>query len=230
MNNRYKFLLFDVDDTLFDFEKGEAVAFVETMNSAGITVSDSGFYDSYLEINAALWQDFQNGAVTQKDLCVLRFQRLFDRYGVCADARSVSELYLDNIGRQAILFDDTYAVCERLSAEYELFMITNAVARVQRSRIKHSPITGFFKDVFISEEIGYVKPSKEFFDHVSASIPGFDRKLALVIGDSITSDIAGAIGYGIDCCFVNRRSKAVPDGIKPDCTVNDLWGLIDILA
>ena len=95
--------------------------------------------------------------------------------------------------------------------------------------MKNCPINGFFKGMFISGEVGYVKPTREFFDKVAEGIPGFKKENALVIGDSATSDLIGALDYGIDCCYINRRGKAVPEGLGVTFRADDLYGLYEIL-
>lgn len=220
----YKYLLFDVDDTLFDFEKAESFAFENTMREFGIAPTDE-LARRYSKINGELWLSLQNGEITQSFLVTERFRRL----GIDRDPAAVNDRYIALMGSQAVLFDDTYEVCERLSGLYELYMITNSVASVHRSRIGSCPITPFFRESFISGELGHVKPSKGFFDAVSERIEGFDKEYALVIGDSPTSDLAGALNYGIDCAYINRRGRALPDGMSPEYTFSDLRGLYEIL-
>ena len=223
-SKKYRYLLFDVDDTLFDFEKAERFAFEHTMSEFGIEPTDE-LVHSYSKINDALWLALQNGEVSQSYLLTERFRRL----DTGCDPVALNESYIKHMGSQAILFDDTYEVCEKLSEHYKLYMITNSVASVHRSRIKNCPITPFFKESFISGELGHVKPSSGFFDAVSVRIKDFHKEYALVIGDSPTSDLAGALNYGIDCAYINRRGRALPDDIVPEYTFGDLRGLYEIL-
>ena len=229
MKTDYRFLLFDVDDTLLDFEKAESAAFSDTMRESGIEITPA-LYAKYSEINAGLWQELQKGTITQDFLVTERFRRTFELFGIERSAKEVNARYLYNIGTHAILFEDTYPVCEKLSKKYELYMITNSVASVHRSRIKSCPITPFFKDMFISGEVGEVKPSRGFFDKVAQGIKGFEKEKALVIGDSATSDLIGAIDYGIDCVYVNRRGKALPEDLAVNYKTDDLYGLYGILT
>ena len=223
-NKKYRYLLFDVDDTLFDFEKAEKFAFEHTMSEFGIEPTDE-LTDRYSKINGSLWLALQNGEISQSFLVTERFRML----DIGCDPVAVNERYITHMGSQAILFDDTYEVCERLSELYELYMITNSVPFVHRSRIKNCPITPFFKESFISGEIGHVKPSSGFFDAVSDRIKDFQKEYALVIGDSPSSDLAGALNYGIDCAYINRRGRALPDDMAPEYTFSDLRGLYEIL-
>ena len=228
MSKEYKYILFDVDDTLLDFKKAERRAFDITADEFGLRHNDK-IYSAYTEINDSLWKEFQLGRIVQRELVVVRFDRTFKMFGIDADPAGFNSRYLDNLGDQAIPFDDSYDSCLRLSGKYDLYMITNAVAKVQRSRLSKCTLTPLFKDTFISEELGYAKPSEKYFDEVGKRIAGFDRDITLVVGDSPSSDLEGAVRYGMDCCYVNRRGKPLPESMQPDYVVNDLYELCDLL-
>ena len=229
MISKYDTILFDVDDTLLDFKQAENKAFLLTADAFGIVCGD-GFYKEYSAINESLWLEHQKGNITTDRLCVERFRILFENYGIKADPEEVNSRYMESLGSQAIMFDDTYESCKRLSEKCRLYMITNAVPYVHRRRMKDHPLAALFCDMFISGEIGYVKPSVGFFSEVGKRIPGFDKAGTLVAGDSYSSDLEGALKSGIDCCYVNRFSKELPESIVPRYTVKDLRELCDILG
>ena len=110
-----------------------------------------------------------------------------------------------------------------------LYLVTNAVASVQRGRLAKSPIVPYITAAFISEEAGAAKPSPAYFDYVFARINGITRENCLVIGDSITSDIRGANAYGLPCCWYNPGHTGHPEGLRIDYEIDDLRQLYDIV-
>ena len=225
---KYKYLLFDVDDTLFDFHKAEEKSFYQVMNEFGIKADDRMLHD-YSLFNKSCWEEFQEGRNDQKSIVVKRFKLLLDHYGYVRDATAMNEAFLRAVSQNTCLFPESYEVCKRLSKTHALYMITNSVPSVHRGRMEHNVLKDFFRDMFISGEIGYQKPSPEFFDAVFSTVEGMEKKDTLVIGDSPTSDLQGANACNIDCCFVNRSGISLPESISATYTVSDLNGLFDIV-
>ena len=145
---------------------------------------------------------------------------LFNQLNINDDPVKASYTFLEYLSEGAYLIGDTYKVLEKLSKKYKLYVITNGVAKVQYPRIAKVGIDKFFTNVFVSEEIGYQKPKKEFFDYVANNIEGFNKEEAIVIGDSLSSDIKGAIEYGIDTCWFNPN--------KNECELNITYSITSI--
>jgi 2-haloacid dehalogenase len=101
-------------------------------------------------------------------------------------------------------------MCRRLYGNAKMYIVTNGVEFIQRGRYARCGIDKYFEEVFISDVIGVEKPAREYFDHVAAHIDGFEKSKALVIGDSLTSDIKGGINYGIDTCWYEPTGKSAP--------------------
>ncbi len=221
-SKKYRFILFDVDDTLLDFEKAEELSFFETMKSFDIS-SDDEMYKSYTKINRSLWLLLEKERITKNELLARRFDEFAKLFNINVPGVELNSLFLKNLGEKAILFPDSFEVCRKLSFTHKLYMITNAVANVHYSRMKNCPISRFFSGMFISEEVGYTKPGVKFFEAVANGIEGFEKESAIVVGDSPTSDLVGANAYEIDCCYLNRRGKTLPDNIKANYTVNSLY-------
>ncbi len=217
---QYTCLLFDADNTLLDFSAAERKAFRETCQTAGILCSDEG-YRQYSHINDSLWKKLERGEITAEKLKVERFRLWLDWYrltewidtiGIAPE--QLRDAYIVALGKQADLMPDAERVCRILSARYpHMHVITNGIGEIQRARFAATPILRYFGRLFISGEIGYAKPDKRFFDAVLSELGITDRRTVLVIGDSLTSDMGGAIGAGLDCCYLS------PDGRKPSLPV-----------
>ena len=225
---RYGIILFDADQTLFDFKKCEYQALFEALAILSLP-NDKAYIERYSEINDMLWKKLERGEIEKSRLVVERFELFCREFGFECDVLALSELYKARLAEQAILIDGAEELVRDLSKDHRLFIITNGIKKVQEGRLARSPIKDFFEDVFISEVVGYEKPKREFFDAVKAQISDFDEKNAIVIGDSLTSDIKGGINAGIDTCWYNPEGKAVPDGMPITYVIKDLGEIYGIV-
>ncbi|MCQ2485628.1 MAG: YjjG family noncanonical pyrimidine nucleotidase [Clostridia bacterium] len=207
MNKKYSTLLFDLDDTLLDFGKSEDNAITKVFESYNIPCTPEN-KQLYSDHNKSLWKAFERGEITREQLFKVRFTELFRMMNIDADGIKANSEFVSYIAQDSYLIDGALEVCEKLHREYKMYLITNGAVKAQRGRLKDSPLTQYFDGIFISEEIGFVKPQREFFDCVFSKIEETDKSKVLVIGDSLTSDIKGAVDYGIDSCWVRWNSKA----------------------
>ena len=203
---KYEFLLFDVDDTLLDFQKAEFQAFNMLLDEYNIKYTDE-YYEIYRNENRRLWKEYELGHIKRNEIFEQRLIPLFTKLNIDADPVKASYDYLDYLAKGAFLLGGSYQVLEKLSKTYKLYIITNGEPKVQYPRLEAVDFIKFFSGIFVSEEIGFSKPNKEFFEYVETHIEGFDKSKALVVGDSLTSDIIGGINYGIDTCWVNLHNK-----------------------
>lgn len=209
---KYEILLFDADHTLFDFQKSEYFALRDALASLGLPNSDEHI-ERYSEINVKYWKMLERGEIDKASLRLARFEEFCDFYGFDNSlAGTLADTYMENLSHNAHLFDGALEMIEKLSMSYRLFVITNGVKSTQDGRFGISPITKYFEKIFISEVIGAEKPSEVFFSAVEHGIEGFKREKAIVIGDSLSSDIGGALNYGLDCIWFNPRGKEAPKG------------------
>ncbi len=209
---RYSTLLFDADDTLLDFGRSEHEAILDAIRYMGITPNQE-MARVYSEINALAWKRLERGEITKAELRTLRFRELCEHYGFTLDVERFANAYVKFLAQKSYLMDGALEVCRALAPHCHLYIITNGMAVVQEGRFDPSPLRPLFNDVFISERVGAEKPSAAFFDTVAAHIPNFDPHDALVIGDSLTSDIRGGIDAGIDTCWFNRKGVDAPKGM-----------------
>ena len=225
--NEYKYLLFDADNTIFDFNRSEREALALTFSSFGIELNDKQ-HTVYHDINDALWKKLEKCEVTRERLKILRFAQFTEYLGrEELMPEEIASVYVDMLSRQSFLIDGALEVCRELSESFPLYLITNGITSVQRRRFGASPVKAYFKDIFISEEMGVAKPALEYFLKVSDLIGDSDRSHYLVIGDSLSSDIKGAVNFGCDSVWIAPEGS-VSD--LPTYTVNSLSKIRDILS
>lgn len=229
MMPRYKFILLDADDTLFDFGRAEDTALTMTLRHNNLPW-DEPSKALYRRLNQDLWAQFELGEITKPQLLVTRFSAFLEAVGTVGDGAALNAQYLTHLAESAFLLDGAEALCRRLCQVAQLYIVTNGVSTVQHSHMNLSPIKDCFSGVFVSEDAGYQKPQLGYFDYVFARIPGFDAASALIVGDSLTSDITGGIGAGIDSCWYNPAHLGNPRGIVPTYEIHQLDELDGIVA
>lgn len=225
---KYPYLLFDADNTLFDFDAAEKNAHRQVCGKHHLAFTEEG-YALYRRCNAQLWQDFDRGLCSKEFLLTERFRRYLSLTGETGDPEAMNRDHLRALGESAVLLPGAEALCRRLAAGHELYLVTNAVESVQRARFERSAIRPYFRDVFISEAIGCGKPSPAYFAYVLRAVPGLTAENGLVIGDSITSDIQGANNAGLACCWFNPKGLPRPDGLRIDYEVRTLEEIADLV-
>ena len=225
----YTWLLFDADGTLLDFKKAERAALCETLAAHGIA-PDEAVVTAYSAINDAIWKQIETGAFDRANLNAVRFSRLAERFGFTYDAEQIGREYFASMATQGHLIDGALALCQALTPHYALAIVTNGTASVQHGRLDGTPLLACMDGLFISQELGTEKPSPAFFEAVAAAIPGFDRARALVIGDSLSSDIAGGMAAGIDTCWYNPAGYTAPPDCTPTYTVSNYAELRALLG
>lgn len=230
---KYTYLLFDVDNTLLDFDRSEHDAMADALREHGFPADDA-IIERYALINDAHWELLEKGEMDRATLTWHRFKVLGEECGLSPmDPVAFADSYVKHLTHKSFLMDEAQEVCEALAKEYPLIAVTNGNAGVQHGRFDPSPLFPLFKDVFISEDIGYNKPAQQFFDAVLAKYPDLDPAHALVIGDSLTSDMAGGIRWGCDTCWLcpdpAQRDKAAKRGMTLTYTISHLKELLNIL-
>lgn len=225
---RYEYLLFDADDTLFDFPKASSRAFEAMCRAHGIPYTPES-YRLYHEINLELWESFDRGEATKEFVTLERYVRFLRALGLERDPAACNRDYLAALGEGVYPLPHAEEVCRELKARgHRMYIITNAVASVQRSRLRGSVFAELFEGAFISEEAGAAKPSKAYFDYVRRQLPGLTAENALVIGDSLTTDIRGANNAGLPCCWVNPAGKPRREELRVDYEIRGLRELLEI--
>ncbi len=199
---RYDYVLFDADNTLFDFDRAEEEALRKTLEHYSLPVTRA-VRERYLAINRDLWARFDRGEVRREWLVVERFAALQRELGGNNVPEEMNHFYLSRLGEGAYLLPGAEALCRLLVPSCTLAIVTNGVAMAQRGRFHRSAVRDCFPFLFISEELGYQKPQREFFDEVLREMSIPDPGRAVVVGDSLAADILGAINAGLDSIWYN---------------------------
>ena len=223
-----RYVLFDVDDTLLDFGKAEAAAIRKTFERIGIPVTDE-LIRRYSEINAQQWSRFEKGEITREKLLTERFDILFSELGINVPSEMAQASYEYLLGIGHYFVDGAEELLEALKDKYELYIVSNGNASVQDRRLKSAGIIPYFKDIFISERVGFNKPSAEFFETCFERIPRFEKDKAVIVGDRLSSDILGGINAGVKTCWFNPRGDAPDPDIPADYEIKHLSELPALL-
>ena len=223
-----KAVLLDSDDTLLDFTKAEHIALQKTLREVGIE-PDEETVSLYSEINKRHWEMLERGELTRAQVLVKRFDRFFEALGVAGDSAATQQLYNTNLGIGHYFIPGAVELLQSLYGKYKLYMVTNGNESVQVPRLKSADIGHFFEEIFISQRIGWDKPSIEFFDKCFAAMPPYAKNEMIIIGDSLTSDIKGGINAGIHTCWFNPRGKQGRADIIPEYTVRCLGEIPSLL-
>lgn len=223
-----EFLFLDLDDTILDFKMAERLAIPKTLSAFGVNVTDE-LLARYHAINKTCWEMLERGELTREEVGTRRFALIFAQEGVEGDAEACNDLYLKNLAIGHYFLPGAEETVQRLSKKCRLYIASNGTASVQEGRMTSAKLYPYFEKVFISEHLGANKPSKEFFDRSFAQIPDFDPKKALIVGDSLTSDILGGINAGIATCWVNPQHKPGKPEITPDYEIEGLHQLEELL-
>lgn len=222
-----EFLFLDLDDTILDFQKAEHIAISKTLAEFGLP-GDAEVLRRYSVINKAHWEALERKEMTRDEVVVGRFRVLFREYGIDVDARRVADRYEENLSVGHWFLPGAPEALERLSRRYKLYLASNGTARVQAGRLKSANISHYFQQIFVSQEIGANKPDILYFQRCFDRIPGFDPARAMMVGDSLTSDILGGIRAGIATCWVNPHHKD-SGSVTPDHQIESLSQLEALL-
>ena len=225
----FEFLFLDLDNTILDFDKAESIAIPKTLAHFGITITPEQLRRYHL-INKNSWQMLERGELSREEVGMHRFQAFFAELGVEADAWACEDLYQKNLAIGHYFLPGAEEAVHRLSRKYRLFLASNGTASVQEGRMTSANLYPYFEKVYVSQQIGASKPSRAYFDRCFAQIPDFVPQKAIIVGDSLTSDILGGIQAGIATCWVNPKHKPCPEDIRPDYEIEGLYQLEDLLA
>ena len=224
----FEFLFLDLDDTILDFHKAERIALTKTLRVFGVEPTEF-VLGLYHRINQWHWEQLELGKMTRDQVLEGRFAALFRELGRQADAAACTRAYESNLSVGHYFLPGAEAALAGLSGKYRLYLASNGTAKVQAGRLESANISRFFEGIFISQEIGANKPAGEYFDRCFARIPDFDRERALMVGDSLTSDILGGQNAGVATCWVNPHHAPRKAGIRVDYEIERLAELPALL-
>lgn len=226
---RYEFVLLDADETLFDFTKSEMEALNKVLTARGYP-TDEETINLYLKINTALWDANARGEVDQDFLTVERFAAFMRVKGGDHDPRQFNKDYLEALGEGCYMLPGAVEFCETLKAAgCKLAIVTNGLPTAQWGRFNRSPLKQIIPHMFVSMEMGCQKPQPEYFDKVCETLDITDRSKAIVVGDSLKSDIRGGVNAGIDTLWYNPKGQETPEYPAPTYVAHDYREALSIL-
>lgn len=224
---KYEIILFDADNTLFDFDKAAEEALRLTFEEFGLPFTQEWFV-RYRKIDESLWLKLEEGKITSEELRWRRFALLL---GDLPEINPVelSDSYLKYLGQGRFLLPGAKEVVEALAKKYVLAVVTNGLEEVQLARFKGSPLEKYINHLIISETAGYNKPHPGIFDYTFKRIQHLEKSNVLMVGDSLTSDIKGGLNYGIDTCWYNPQGTNNESAVMPTYEIRHLCELLDLL-
>lgn len=219
-----KSVFFDLDHTLWDFEKNSAIAFQAIIEKYNIGVSHQHFNQHYSPINAKYWKLYRDGDITQQEL---RYGRLKDTFSILNFdindelLHAVSEEYIRLLPENNHLFDGAIEILEYLKPKYSLHIITNGPDVVQERKMKNANIEHYFDTITNSELAGCKKPHAGIFEYALKAADA-ERSSSVMIGDCIEADVQGALSCGLDAIFFNEHKH------ETHPSINQVYHLLDI--
>lgn len=217
-SQKYPVVLFDLDHTLMDSDASAQAAFDLTMRSVDVEPTDDVFA-TYDRLNQALWRRVEAGEMSPNEVKVRRFEQLLDLLGADGDPEEMGAIFVQALTDHGDLFAGARALLDALEGSVRLAMITNGIGPVQRGRLDRLDIRRYFEAVSISGELAMSKPAAAIFDHTLMELGVTDRTSVVMVGDSLSSDIAGGINAGIDTIWFNQhgaeRTNSAPTHEAP---------------
>lgn len=226
---RYKFLLFDLDHTLFDFDTAEDVALTQLLKEEGVD-NIQAYKHYYVPMNKALWKDLEQKKITKQELVNTRFSKLFEHFGIEKDGINLANRYQFYLSQQGQIFSGAMELLDTLiDRGYEVYAATNGITTIQTGRLTKSGLASYFNHVFISEQLGTQKPDALFYERIGQQIPGFSKDKTVMIGDSLTADIQGGNNAGIDTIWYNPHHLENKTKAQPTFEVHSYQELLNCL-
>lgn len=226
---KFEIILWDVDQTLLDFKRSESYAVRHCFGLFGLEITDE-IVALYSGINESFWKRIEKGEIAKKEALIERFRTLFAQIGVTGvEPEEFQKHYADALGSVYYYQDDSYELVKQLKGQYRQYLVTNGITHTQRKKLKLSGLDELVEDIFVSEEIGVPKPQKEYFDRCFSRIQDFDKEKAIIVGDSLSSDMLGGNNAGLVTCWYNPGGLKNDSEVRIDYEINNLQDIISVL-
>jgi YjjG family noncanonical pyrimidine nucleotidase len=209
--NEIKHIFFDLDHTLWDFEKNSALAFEKIFQELNFTIDSQQFMDIYNPINVAYWKLYERNEIDQETLRINRVKDAFDAIGhpiSLDEINTISDLFIAYLTSNNHLIDGTIDLLEYLKDKYTLHIITNGFSFVQEVKLQKSNLDKYFVTITNSELAGHKKPHQNIFQY-ALTLANASKNQSIMVGDSIEADVLGAINFGIKAVYFNPANEQV---------------------
>lgn len=225
---KYNTIFFDLDGTLLDYKKSESFALSKAFRESLSVSMPDDILSVYHRINSEKWAEYEKGLIDNESLRVQRFEELFAHYHFTTDPGIFSKQYLKNLSQGGWTLPGAKELLQKLAGKTRMAALTNGIGDVQRSRINLSGLGKFFETIVISDIVGFAKPDRRIFEYTLNEMGITSARGVLMVGDSLSSDIAGGINAGIDTCWYNPDGKECGD-VAPVYTVSNLEEILKLL-
>ncbi|MDO5563923.1 MAG: YjjG family noncanonical pyrimidine nucleotidase [Eubacteriales bacterium] len=227
-NNKIKNIFIDLDNTILDFAMQEEVSLKKTFCKINLPFTKENI-DEYYKINYKMWRLLEQNLIKREDIFENRFLLFFKEINFDFDPIEAERIYEHFLGEGHFLVHNSLKLIKEIYLDYDLYIATNGIKHIQDRRIDSSKIRKYFKKIFISDEIGFSKPDKRFFEACFKQIKNFKNEETIIVGDSLTSDIQGGINSNIKTVWLNKNNMKNDTTIKPDFEIRNIYELKDIL-
>lgn len=224
----YQWILFDLDNTLMDFDQSEKKALQLAIEELDVPYLER-YLHIYHKINKKTWRAYEDGDITKAELRSARFIHFFKAINLKEDPLAFGNRYLYYLSQTPFMMEGAMELLDAIQARYKMAIITNGFKEVQRPRLKKMALEDYFETIVVSDEIGVSKPDAAFFEYTFEQIEHPPKKEVLVVGDNINSDIKGGHRFGLDTCWMNPARNRNNAGIKPTYTIQHLEELKKML-
>ena len=229
-----KVVMFDIDNTLLSFDEYVKESMRNGFEKFEIGTYKDEMFETFTEVNTGLWHTLEKGEINFEQLKKSRWNMIFERLGISADGVVFEKYFRECLFESAIPIDGAIELLDYLRGKYTLCVASNGPYLQQMNRLKICGMLPYFSDFFISEEIGSQKPSASFFNTCIDRLNSKSKEKILpcdimIIGDSLSSDMAGGIQIGMQTCFYNPDQKPIPCEMNLNHNVTSLKEIKNIL-
>lgn len=226
-----KVVLWDIDGTLLDFQAAERAAIRACFRKHGLGACSDAMLKDYAAINRRYWERLERGELEKREVLVERFREFFGKYGLPQEGvTAFNDSYQLALGDTACFHEHGLETVTALRGTVRQIAVTNGTKIAQQRKLRLSGLDRIFDEIFISEDLGAEKPSPAFFDAVWQTLGEIPREAALIVGDSLTSDILGGQNAGIHTCWYRKDGTENATGIRPEYEIHDLAELLPLLS
>lgn len=225
---RYNCIMIDIDNTLLDFDAAERKALVETLKEYSLPFDEAALA-RYHEINASLWTELNKGKIKRDKLVVERFEKFAKEFGCDVKPSELNRAYSEHLATHADVIPGAEEALQELSEVATMVAVSNGTESVERGRLKLSGYEKYFDEVLISEAVGVSKPNPKIFQMAIRKLGIEYTDKVLVVGDSLSADIQGAVNAGLDSCWVNLNEAENTTDLTPTYEVHSLQELYPIV-